>query len=76
MLTQITNKPKCDVKDCKNDAEYQFATKGRVGKCFLCSKCLTQLTTQGSALRAPKSPTNAIKKKMEMKSQEQNYDEK
>ena len=76
MLTPITNKTKCDIKDCKNDAEYQFATKGRVGKCFLCLKCLEELITQGATLRVPKSPKNTIKKKMELKSQEQNYDEK
>ena len=76
MLTPITNKTKCDVKDCKNDADYQFATKGRAGKCFLCSKCLEQLSSQGMALRAPKSPKNTIKRKMEMKSEENSYDEK
>ena len=76
MLTRITNKTKCDVRDCKNDAEFTFATKGRVGRCFLCSKCLAQLTSQAKTLSVPKSPTNTIKKKMELKSQEQNHDEK
>ena len=76
MLTLISNKTKCDVRDCKNDAEYQFATKGRAGKCFLCSKCLAELTNQGATLRVPKSPKNTIKKKMELKSQEDNYEEK
>lgn len=76
MLTPITNKTKCDVRDCKNDAEYVFATKGKTGKCFLCSQCLAQLTSQGRIFCTPKSPKNAIKKKMEMKSQEQDYDEK
>ena len=76
MLTKITSKTKCDVRDCKNDAEFFYATKGRVGKCFLCSKCLAELTAQGTVLRTPKSPANAIKKKMELKSQEQKHDEK
>ena len=76
MLTPITSKTKCDVRDCKNDAEFTFATKGRVSKCFLCSKCLAALSTQGRTVTIPKSPTNAIKKKMEMKSQEQNNDKK
>ena len=76
MLTPITNKTKCDVRDCKNDAEFSFATKGRAGKCFLCSNCLTELTAQGRTLRVPKSPKNTIKMKMEQKSQEENYDEK
>ena len=75
MLTTITHKTKCDAKDCKNDAAYYFATKGRVGKCFLCSKCLGELTAQGMTLsvRVPKSPKNAIKKQMERKIEEQNY---
>lgn len=76
MLTQITTKTKCDARDCKNDAEYQFATKGRVGRCFLCGHCLEALTAEGKAFRVPKSPQNTIKKKMELKSQEQNYVEK
>lgn len=71
MLNQITNKTKCDARDCKNDAQYYFATKGRSGKCFLCSKCLEQLTAQGRTVTIPKSPKNAIKKKMEMKSEEE-----
>ena len=74
MLTPISNKTKCDVRDCKNDADYQFATKGRAGRCFLCSKCLAELSVQGNTITVPKSPKNTIKKKMEMKSQEQNYD--
>ena len=75
MITKITNKTKCDVKDCKNDATYFFATKGRVGKCFLCSKCLAELIAQGTAVsvRVPKSPKNTIKKQMERKIEEQNY---
>ena len=76
MLTAITNKTKCDVRDCKNDADFQFATKGRAGRCFICTKCLAELTAQGATLRVPKSPKNTIMKKMELKSQEQNYDEK
>ena len=75
MLTPITSKTKCDVRDCKNDAEFTFATKGRVGKCFICSKCLAELTKQGKAVVVPKSPTNTIKKKMDLKSKEQNHDE-
>ena len=73
MLTTITNKIKCDVKDCKNDAVYFFPTKGRVGKCFLCSKCLEELTAQERTLRVPKSPKNAIRKKMEIKIEEQSH---
>ena len=75
MLTPITSKTQCDVRDCKQEAEFSFATKGRVGKCFLCRKCLAELTAQAKTLSVPKSPTNTIKKKMELKSQEQSYDE-
>lgn len=73
MLTTVKNKTKCDVKDCKNDAAYFFPTKGRVGKCFICAKCLEALTAQERALRVPKSPKNAIKKQLERKIEEQNY---
>ena len=76
MLTPITNKTKCDVRDCKNDAEYQFATKGRTGKCFICSRCLSELSAQGRTVTVPKSPKNTIKKKMELRSEEQDNDEK
>ena len=76
MLQPISNKTKCDVRDCKNDADYQFATKGRAGRCYLCSKCLAELTAQGKTVTVPKSPKNAIKKKMELKSEENGYDEK
>ena len=73
MLTTITNKTKCDVKDCKNDAVYYFATKGRMGKCFVCAQCLDKLISQGRTLRTPKSPQNTIKKQMERKIEEQNH---
>ena len=76
MLTPITNKTQCDVRDCKNDAEYFYAIKGRTGKCFLCSSCLAELSTQARTVTVPKSPKNTIKKKMELKSQEQDNDEK
>ena len=72
MLTQLTTKTKCDVRDCVNLAEYQFAVKGRVGRCFICSKCLEQLSKELSALRVPRSPKNTIRKKMELKEQENN----
>lgn len=75
MIQPITNKTKCDVRDCKNDAEFSFPIKGRAGRCFLCSKCLTELTFEGKAHTIPKSPKNTIKKKMELKSKEQNYGE-
>lgn len=71
MLTTITNKTKCDVRDCKNDAQYFFSTKGRNGKCFLCANCLAELSTQGRTVTVPKSPKNAIRKKMEMKQEEE-----
>ena len=73
MLTQISNKTKCDVRDCKNDAEFQFAVKGR-GRCCLCNKCLAELAAQGRTVTVPKSPKNTIKRKMEMKSEEGNND--
>lgn len=70
MITATTAKTKCDIKDCRNDAEYQFAIKGRVGRCYLCSKCLGKLTSDGMAFRTPKSPQSAIKRQLDKKQKE------
>lgn len=75
-LTPVTHKTKCDVRDCKRDAEYSFPVKGIMGKCYICADCLMELTKQSPTPRIPKSPTNTIKKKMEQKDKELNYDEK
>ena len=73
MLNQITSKTKCDVRDCKNDATYFIATKGLLGRCYVCAKCLEELCAQGRTVTTPKSPKNAIKKQMERKLEEQNH---
>ena len=73
MLTTITNTTKCDMRDCKNDAQYFVQVKGRVGKCFFCPQCLAELSVEGRVLTTPKSPKNTIKKQMERKLEEQNY---
>lgn len=69
MLIKTETKMKCDVKDCKNDACYCFAVKGRGGKCFVCARCLTELMCDARKATVPKSPQNAIKRKMEQKSE-------
>lgn len=73
MLNSITNTTKCDMRDCKNDAQYFVPVKGRVGKFFICPQCLEQLSVEGRAITTPKSPKNTIKKQMERKLEEQNY---
>ena len=75
MLTNTTVKTKCDVKDCKNPAEFAFETKGRQGRCYLCEACLEQLLNEGRKLRVPKSPKNAIKKQLDRRAEEQSYAE-
>ena len=55
----------CDVKNCKNIADFCFSAKGRGGKFYLCKGCLQQMADDNSKLIVPKSPKNAIKKAME-----------
>lgn len=63
MITKISaQKVRCDVKDCKNSAEFCLPSKGKVGKFFLCRNCLDKLVGQAMAFRTPKSPKNTIKK--------------
>ncbi len=57
----------CDVKNCKNTAEYCFSVKGRIGKVHLCPCCVKQLGADCGKIYTPKSPKNAIKKAMEDK---------
>lgn len=72
MLQPIKQKTKCDVRDCKNDAAFQFEVKGR-GRCFLCADCLHALCEQARRLSVPKSPLNTIRKKMERRAEEMSY---
>ena len=76
MVTKTTAKTKCDVKDCKNSAEFAFETKGRQGRCFLCRACYEKLLEEGRKQRVPKSPQNAIKKQLDRRAEEQYYVEK
>ena len=73
MIFTTTIKTKCDVKNCKNDADYFFETKGRVGKCFICKSCYDALVNDALKKRAPKSPQNTIKKLMEQKEEARAY---
>ena len=65
MIYKVTGKTKCDVRNCKNDAAYAFDVKGISGKCFLCAGCLAALSADCRALTVPKSPKNAIKKRLD-----------
>lgn len=67
MIYTAAIKTKCDVKNCKNAADYYFETKGRAGKCFICRQCFEAFTDDAVKLRAPKSPKNSIRKKMDEK---------
>lgn len=73
MVTKITATTKCDARDCKNLAEYAFEIKGRQLRCYLCKDCLERLVECGRKMLVPKSPKNAIKKKQDMKAEEENY---
>ena len=73
MIFKTDVRIKCDVRDCKNMAEYAFETKGRQGRCYLCKNCYEQMLDEGRKLRVPKSPQNTIKKKLDKKAEEQNH---
>lgn len=73
MIFTATVKTKCDVKNCKNDAEYFFETKGRNGKCFLCKHCYDALASDALKKRVPKSPKNTIRKLMDEKEESRAY---
>lgn len=74
MLLQKNNaKVQCDVRNCKNVANYYFETKGRVGRCYLCADCYNQLAPSNSE-KAPPSPQNTIKRKMEKRFKEGDND--
>ena len=70
MITQTSEKTKCDVKDCKNMAGFYIPAKGRVGKFFLCKECCEKLCNFAIERRTPKSPKSAIKRIIEQKEQE------
>lgn len=76
MLYTTEAKTKCDVKNCKNAADYYFEVKGRAGKCFLCGQCFDALVSDALKKRAPKSPVNSIRKQMSKKEKENAYVEK
>ena len=73
MVTKTTANTKCDVRDCKNTAEYAFEIKGRQGRCYLCKECFERLLDEGRKLRVPKSPQNPIKKQQDKRAEEVNY---
>lgn len=74
MLTKTTLKTKCDVYDCKNLADYYLPAKGKIGKFFLCADCLKKLIEEAELRRPPKSPKNTIKKIIDNKEAERNYE--
>ena len=74
MLTPTTVKTKCDVAGCKNLAVCCLPAKGKSGKFFLCDSCLQQIVAQETSRRPPKSPKNTIKKLIDKKETEENYD--
>lgn len=73
MINKLISKVKCDVKNCKNNADYHFEIKGKSGKFFICNKCVEQLCAEVTARRIPKSPANTIKRKLAERAKEDNY---
>jgi len=67
MVTKTETKTKCDVKDCKNNANFFLPSKARSGKFFLCEACYECIVNEAMKRRTPKSPKNAIKKAIDNK---------
>ena len=70
MLLTTNAKQKCDALDCKNNAEYYFAVKGRANRCYLCADCLNKLNKDALSNLTPKSPKNTIKRLSDKREQE------
>ncbi len=75
MICKVTSKTKCDVKNCKNDADFYFEVKGISGRCFVCAKCLERLRDDAPSKPTPKSPANTIKRKLAERAKENGYAE-
>lgn len=69
MITDNIFKVTCDVRNCKNIAQYTLPAKGRMGHFYICSHCLSEIAKEVNARKVPKSPTNAVKKAMNRKSE-------
>ena len=70
MITATTDKTKCDVRDCRNMAQYVLPCKGRGGKFFLCKQCAEKIADDINAERTTKSHKKAIKKMKDKKRKE------
>ncbi len=72
ILISATTKQKCAVLNCKNNAEYCFAVKGRASRCYMCADCANKLANDALSLLTPKSPKNAIKRISDKREQDKN----
>lgn len=61
MKVRASIKIKCDVKDCKNDAEYFFGCKGYAKSFYLCANCLKKLAEETAFLKESKKVINGKK---------------
>ncbi len=68
MITENTFRVTCDVKNCKNIADFTLPAKGRMGHFYICEECLKKLAKEYADRTVPKSPENAVKKAMKLKS--------
>ncbi|MBQ2723404.1 MAG: hypothetical protein IJF72_01985 [Clostridia bacterium] len=64
MITKTTYKTSCDVKNCRNTADYCFETKGKMSRTYLCKECLAKIVQFGTQETKVKSVVNAVKKAM------------
>lgn len=69
MITDNIFKVTCDVRNCRNIAQYTLPAKGRMGHFYICGDCLETISKEVAAKRVPKSPTNAVKKALNRKSE-------
>lgn len=69
LIFKNSAKTKCDVRCCKNAADYFIPSKNVSGRFYLCSECLERVFSSADR-PAPKSPQNAIKRLSEKKERE------
>ncbi len=69
MIEKNIYKVSCDIKNCKNAAKYVLPIKGRASRMYICEHCLRAIAQDYNLMIVPKSPKNAIKKRMDENAQ-------
>ena len=62
-LEKINKKVKCDLPNCKNNADYSLKLRKfwNIGDTNFCKSCLSKMNEQTAKVLTPKSPKNILK---------------